>query len=211
MIISVAFSAGLTCQPKYLLPIKRATADRYVSELLQRVEKVNDDPDLLFWVDEVVVFGSYLTKSATLGDVDLAVMYTRRVGRNEWSDRSKERVEMARANGHSVSGIEGLGWPQTEIELRLRKGVRALHIHDLRAEQSFIETIPHQSIYLRQPVVCPACDHVMPTSVNDSLNSAGNSEGRVIVPPPSFDEWCKWVVNLATPSQDLLEESPVER
>jgi hypothetical protein len=46
-------------------PIMRATSDRYISVLLQRVEEVNNDPDLLFWIDEVVSFGSYLTNSAT--------------------------------------------------------------------------------------------------------------------------------------------------
>ncbi len=190
-------------------PIKRATADRYVSELLQRVEQVNNDPDLLFWVDEVVVFGSYLTNSPSLGDVDLAVMYTRRIGRSEWLARSKERLAIARANGRSIGKIEGLGWPQTEIELRLRKGSRALHIHDLSSEREFIETIPHQSIYLRQPVVCPACNHVVTTSKDDSLNAAANLEDRVIVPPASFDEWCRRVLNLGPPSPDLLEDSPV--
>jgi len=68
----------------------------------------------------------------------------------------EERLAIARANGRSFSGIiERLAWPQTEIELRLRKSLRALHIHDLSLEGKFIETIPHQRIYLRQHVALP--------------------------------------------------------
>ena len=31
---------------------------------------MNQDPGLLYWVDEVIVFGSYLSDSETLGDID---------------------------------------------------------------------------------------------------------------------------------------------
>lgn len=156
-------------------PIKRATAERLVSEFLQRVEQVNNDPDLLFWVNEVVVFGSCLTNSPTLGDVDLAVMYARRIGPALWTAGSRQRVAIARANGRYFSGIiERIAWPQREIELRLRKGLGALHIHDLSMEGKFIETLSHRRIYVRQPEVSPAGLGIMTTSPAGSLNSPGN-------------------------------------
>jgi predicted nucleotidyltransferase len=54
-------------------PIKRATADRLLSEFLGRVEQVNADAYYLFRVARVVVFGSYLSDAETLSDLDLAI------------------------------------------------------------------------------------------------------------------------------------------
>jgi hypothetical protein len=148
-------------------PIKRLTAERLVSEFLQRVEEVNNDSDLLLFVNEVVAFGSLLTASPSLSDIDLAVMYNEKFCGTHRTDQSSQRVAIAEANGRHFRGfMERLWWPEREIGLRLRKGSRALHLHDLSMEGKFIETIPHQRIYLRQPVVCPACDHVMAVSLS---------------------------------------------
>jgi DNA-binding MarR family transcriptional regulator len=155
-------------------PIKRLTAERLVSEFLQRVEDVNNDSGLLYFVSEVVAFGSLLTASPTLGDIDLAVMYTRKFCQTHWTAQSRQRVAIAEANGRHFSGFfEMLGWPEREIELRLRKGSRALHLHDLSEEGKFIETIPHQRIYLRQPESSPAGPGVTTTSTGGSNNSLG--------------------------------------
>lgn len=188
-------------------PITRRTAERLVSEFLQRVEEVNNDSDLLYFVSEVVAFGSLLTASPTLSDIDLAVMYTRKFCQTHWTAQSRQRVAIAEANGRHFSGFfEMLGWPEREIELRLRKGSRALHLHDLSGEGKFIETIPHQRIYLRQPEGSSAVGGATTTSPGGAENSQGDlGQEGVICPPPSFDEWCRRVLNLAPSSQDLLE------
>jgi hypothetical protein len=155
-------------------PIRRLTAERLVSEFLQRVEEVNDDSNLLYFVSEVVAFGSLLTASPTLSDIDLAVMYTRKFCGDHWTVQAKQRVAIAEANGRYFSGFfEMLGWPEREIELKLRKGSRALHLHDLSEEGKFIETIPHKRIYLRQPESGPAGPGVTTTSPGGSQNSLG--------------------------------------
>jgi predicted nucleotidyltransferase len=148
--------------------IRRTTAERLVSEFLQRVEEVNDDPNLLYWVDEVVVFGSFLTESETLGDVDLAVMYTRRTDDpKDFGEREKARVREARAAGrHFPSFFDKLIWPLREIELRLRKRSGSLSLHDLGRERTFIEALPHRQIYLRRTgtlTSSPDLTSVLPT------------------------------------------------
>lgn len=153
-------------------PIRRATAERLVAEFLRRVEEVNEAPDLLFWVDEAVVFGSFVTDSPTLGDVDVAVIYARRIGPTLWTTRSKQRVAMAQSNGRWFRGIiDKIQWPQREVELRLRKGSGALHIHDLRIEGKFIETLPHRRIYIRHRETSPTDLDLVTPSAADSLNS----------------------------------------
>ena len=175
-------------------PIKRATADRCVSEFLQRVEQVNNDPDLLFWIDEVVVIGSYLTNSPTLSDIDLAVTYTRRVGPDLWLELAKQRVERARACGREFRSIfERIAWPLKEIELRLRNRAWALHIHNLSEERKFIESVPHVLLFHR-----PGS---MPTR---------HSENRMIV-QAAINRWCKRVLELTEGRPSLSEQSLVER
>jgi hypothetical protein len=132
-------------------PIKRTTADRMLAEFLERVETVNRDPNLLYWIDEVVVFGSFLSTAPRLSDLDLAITYTRRIDNNDvWQSMSLARVRLAQANGrHFRSFLDRLGWPWREIELRLCKGLPAVSMHDLREEESFIRTLPCKQLYVR--------------------------------------------------------------
>jgi hypothetical protein len=55
--------------------INRAKAEALLKGVLERVASINADPELLHWVTEVRVFGSYLTDSDDLGDLDLALSY----------------------------------------------------------------------------------------------------------------------------------------
>src|SRR6202040_1074203 len=59
-------------------PLHRVTADRLLSDLLERIELVNADDHYLARVTKAVVFGSYLSTSSRLGDIDVAVQLTRR-------------------------------------------------------------------------------------------------------------------------------------
>jgi predicted nucleotidyltransferase len=134
-----------------LSSFRRSTAGRLVANFLQRVEEVNGDPSLLYWIDEVIVFGSFLTESEMLGDVDLAVSTTCRIkGNDEYHKLRKARVEEARARGRTFQSFyDELSWAQREIILRLRNRSNSLSIHHLELERTFIETLPHRQVYLR--------------------------------------------------------------
>lgn len=135
-------------------PIKRATAERVLAEFLERVRAVNEDPGLLHWVDEVLVFGSYLSESPSLGDIDLGMTMNPRVplDSDEFKERAKSRVKLAEDQGrHFPTFLDRLFWPHQEVKMRLRGRVTSLSIHDLDGERSFIEAIPHRQVYLRTP------------------------------------------------------------
>lgn len=84
--------------------IGRSTAERLVSEFLQRVEAVNNDPKFCFWIDEVLVFGSFLTDSETLGDVDLGLLYTSRSDdKKDFDQLSEARVKRSRSRWTTIS------------------------------------------------------------------------------------------------------------
>lgn len=53
-------------------PITRKTAERLVEEFLARVRQVNAS-DYAYRVGRVIVFGSFLSDSPTLGEVDLSI------------------------------------------------------------------------------------------------------------------------------------------
>ena len=48
---------------RFVPRINRAKAEQLLADFLQSVEEVNAHPDLLHWVTEVRVFGSYLNDS----------------------------------------------------------------------------------------------------------------------------------------------------
>lgn len=81
-------------------PIKRATADRLLKELLERVEEINKSKAYLYKVTEVVVFGSYLDESRTkLSDLDVSVDIRRK------EPNIKKHVEMC--NEQSDREVKG--------------------------------------------------------------------------------------------------------
>jgi predicted transcriptional regulator len=98
--------------------MNRAKAEKLLDGVLERVVGINARADLLHWVTEVRVFGSYLTDTDDLGDIDLAIKFQRRPvkrgGDGCWSDAC---VKMADQSGRTFrSYFEKLCYP--EISLR---------------------------------------------------------------------------------------------
>jgi len=98
-------------------PISRKTADRLVSELLQRARDYNSDPAKPLFIDSLRVFGSYLNPEIDpLGDVDIELTYGRRI------TDPKVVSAYARASGRSFNTyLDQLLWPQTELVQHLKK------------------------------------------------------------------------------------------
>jgi hypothetical protein len=77
---------------RFVPPINRAKAEELLADFLQCVEEVNAHPDLLHWVTEVRVFGSYLTNSDDLGEIDLAIKRERRPESGSFGDAYPDRL-----------------------------------------------------------------------------------------------------------------------
>jgi hypothetical protein len=77
---------------RFVPRINRAQAEKLLADFLQCVEEVNAHPDLLHWVTEVRVFGSYLTNSDDLGEIDLALKKERRPASRSFTDAYPERL-----------------------------------------------------------------------------------------------------------------------
>jgi predicted nucleotidyltransferase len=130
-------------------PIRRETAERVLEEFLARVEAVNRDPELLYSIGEVWVFGSYLGEGDELGDVDVAATFVRREpdpGRFE--ELRRRRVEQAKKAGRTFpTFLDELYWGRHEVELLLKSGQRSLNLHDLEDHRPLIEDQPHRVLY----------------------------------------------------------------
>ena len=131
-------------------PIKRKTAERLVKEFLQRVEEINANDDYVYYIQKVLVFGSYLSDSPTLGDVDLAVeLVLRHNDEQERRERRDKRVQIALEQGrHFPSFLAQLFWPYTEVLHILKKGSPSISLHDLQQEHLLsTNSVPSQILY----------------------------------------------------------------
>ena len=93
--------------------LKRAKAEKLLADFLQCVEEVNAHPDLLHWVTEVRVFGSYLTNSDDLDEIGLEIKKERRPASGCFSDTYPERLVALLLKGgsryislHGVAGFD---------------------------------------------------------------------------------------------------------
>lgn len=111
-------------------PITRAKADLLLAELLERVEKVNSNTDLVYKVENVKVFGSYLSDQEILGDIDVAIKLEKKVSGKALISKTEKRLKLALSNGRTfASFIDQLYWPRLEVMLQLGTRKKGLSLH----------------------------------------------------------------------------------
>ena len=63
---------NVLAQASFRRPITRVTAERHLKAVIQRVADYNADPKYLFYIEQIIVFGSYLNPDVSLlGDIVL--------------------------------------------------------------------------------------------------------------------------------------------
>lgn len=117
-------------------PLMRRTAEKKLAEFLDRVRRVNGDEHYLFWVERVVVFGSYLTDAEKLNDLDIAVQLSSRIADpDEWLTAHQAQIGEARARGRRFGNIgQEISWPEDEVLYALKARSRAIKIHSTEDE-----------------------------------------------------------------------------
>lgn len=111
----------------FVKPLPRAKADRLVAEMLDRADGINAVDDLLYRVKTIRAFGSYITNSPDVGDIDLEVEleYKREKGERS-SAASRAR---ARAHGKRLSSVDEVYYGQTEVKRLLKARSPYLSFH----------------------------------------------------------------------------------
>jgi hypothetical protein len=121
--------AARLCNARFMKRMKRAKADKMVSDLLERARAINARPELVVGIGKICVFGSYLTTESDLGDIDLAVEYARKTSGRENTQWSLRR---ARESGRQFSNFgEELFFGDREVAVLLRNRNAYLSLHTM--------------------------------------------------------------------------------
>ncbi len=130
-------------------PIKRKTAERLIQQFLEQVEGINQSKEYAFRVTKVVAFGSYVSDSPDLGDIDLAITLE-----PVYNDQEKQRAidnerrEKAIEAGRYFKNLfERVAWPQIEIWRILKNRSPYISLHSPEVEKEILETTPTKVLY----------------------------------------------------------------
>ena len=128
-------------------PVTRATAERAMSQFLERVTQVNQNPYFLAKATSAVLFGSMLKPEVErLSDVDLAVELTRKEPDHERAlEQNQQRAEELANMGRRLRNfleVEGCWYWEAFRFLKGRNRVIALA--DFNAEKTFVLAVPHR-------------------------------------------------------------------
>ena len=109
---------------------KRETCTLELNELLNRVEQVNHDPYYLYYVKELIVFGSYVnTQNPKIHDLDIALNLEQKCDNREFvMKKSSERV---RASNKSLSFLDTIYYCYIETAKYLQNRSHILSLHDI--------------------------------------------------------------------------------
>jgi predicted nucleotidyltransferase len=113
-------------------PISRKTAKKKLHEFMRRVEEINQNEEYAFTVVRVALFGSMLSDSPEVSDIDLAIELKARFSdKQAFRDHQQRRVELALSNGKSFrTFVERALWPRHEILFFLKARSRVFSIHE---------------------------------------------------------------------------------
>jgi len=71
-------AAGWKCQKKTRRKIQLRTADRLYESFMKRLNESNRNAAFAYFVEQVIVFGSYLRREERVTDIDLCISYCRK-------------------------------------------------------------------------------------------------------------------------------------
>ncbi len=113
-------------------PIRRSTAELALRQFMDRLSRLNASGEYVYRVTSAVVFGSMLTDTERLGDVDIAIeleaKVTEEAGFRKWCDA--RRTLAVKRGTHFGNEVDFVLWPKTEIFRALRARARALSLHE---------------------------------------------------------------------------------
>lgn len=137
-------------------PVSRQSAEKAMSEFLDRVQQVNCDSWFLYRVQKVVVFGSFLSDSPVIGDLDLAVdLYPKEKDSRKHSKLIRARAEEAVNSGRSFrSYVEALQFAEQEVIMFLKARSRILQL--ARCDDGVLNITENRIIYENpEPIPAP--------------------------------------------------------
>jgi hypothetical protein len=100
-------------------------ADQLFSGFVERIPEANSNRRFAFFVQEVLVYGSYLRRQSTVGDIDIAVQFAMKT-----NAKLNERISFYLRRGAAVDWKEGYDLAITEVSNFLTKRSKYFHNAD---------------------------------------------------------------------------------
>jgi DNA-binding MarR family transcriptional regulator len=138
---------GALSKALFSAPVYRENGEKALAEFMDRVQAVNGDGRFLFRVRKVVLFGSFLAGSPTIGDLDLAIELVPK----EADARRHSELIQARANEAALDGksfrnlIERLDFAAQEVRSFLKSRSRIIQLTD--CQDGVLKIAKHRVIY----------------------------------------------------------------
>ena len=129
--------------------LTRATAERALTEFMERVARVNTDPYFLGQVTRVALFGSMLNPDTDRpSDIDIAVEIAPKI--TNWDshvEKNNERVQELITQGHRFRHtIEYAACWQLEVFRFLKGRSRAISLADYNVEKRLVLAVAHRML-----------------------------------------------------------------
>ena len=123
---------GALSNALFSAPVSRRSAERRLSEFMDRVREVNESGRFLFRVGKVVLFGSFLSESSTIGDLDVAIDLVPK----EPDAKKHSELLLAHANAAALCGkrfqnfVQRLDFAAQEVRSYLKARSRIIQLTD---------------------------------------------------------------------------------
>jgi hypothetical protein len=121
---AMGYALGMATAAK---PLRRATAEHLVAQIIERAEMINQDDSLAYRVHQLVLFGSVLTGSDRPNDVDIGCELLPRFQ----GEQQRLLEDQRRAiRGAFANTSEWAAWPKLEVIRILKSRSRGLSVQD---------------------------------------------------------------------------------
>lgn len=145
----------------------RQSAARAIEKMLAKAEEINHNDDYIYYIDKIVLYGSYINNEAKekVGDVDAAVFISlKKPALSVSEERQQNKDRFSAVKGESVGGIIGIfkeaafGWEEVISVLKGRSPILSLrpvgtHWCEDDYDKAYLENIvysdKHKTIYER--------------------------------------------------------------
>lgn len=142
--------------PKGKRRYKRSTADLALLWLVRRLESQHLRQDFMYWADVAFVFGSYLTPSKTVGDLDVAVRLRSKY--EDWEPGARRFMENARTDMErpGLPALDRVEWQRTKVLRYLRGHRQILSICDITDCAGVLRHVKRHTIFGSSQVIAEA-------------------------------------------------------
>lgn len=130
-------------------PLKRSTADKLVSQLLERARSLpRVNSEYVNAVDRIILFGSYVSDSPTLGDIDVGIELVGKYDEGGVQYAAWKKREKLKAYSKGYHDIFWSAEDETKKFLKAKKSYYSFHSID-RDVLTSKPHLPRQEIYNR--------------------------------------------------------------